>query len=85
MERLTLYLFYHNYLKPHRTAEPRLSHALVAGYDAGEIERGLGELWETRAWHSHTELTESGRETWLKLRKTPLWNKPDYLPRHAAA
>jgi transposase-like protein len=85
MERLTLYLFYHNYLKPHRSAGPRLSHALVAGYDAGEIGRGLENLWETRAWHSHTELTESGEETWLRLRKTPLWNKPDYLPRHAAA
>ena len=84
MERLTLYLFYHNYLKPHRTAEPRLSHALVAGYDAEEIGRGRGRLWETRAWYSHTELTESGRETWLRLRKTPLWNKSDYLPRYVA-
>jgi hypothetical protein len=28
-----------------------------------------------------TSSGESGRETWLRLRKTPLWNKPDYLPK----
>jgi hypothetical protein len=85
MERLTLYLFYHNYLKLHRSAGPRLSHALVAGYDAEEIAKGLEGIWEARAWYSHTELSESGEETWLRLRTTPLWKGPDYLPRHAAA
>lgn len=85
MERFTLYLFYHNYLKPHRSAGPRLSHAAVAGYDAEEIGKELKGIWESRAWYSHTDLTESGEETWLRLRKTPLWDKPDYLPRHATA
>lgn len=85
MERLTLYLFYHNYRKRHRTRGPKVSHAEVAGYDATEIRGGLRRLWERRAWYTHSGLTESGRETWLRLRVTPLKEKRDYLPKHVAA
>jgi transposase-like protein len=85
MERLTLYLFYHNYLKRHRAPDSLHSHALMAGYDEAEIRKGLGSIWKKRAWYMHTDLTESGEETWLRRRKTPLWNKPDYLPSHVAA
>jgi hypothetical protein len=84
MERLTLYLFYHNYLKRHRTPDSAHSHARVAGYDEAEELKGLGSIWERREWYTHTELTECGEETWLRKRKTPLWDKPDYIPMHVA-
>ena len=85
MERLSLYLFYHNYRKRHRTRGEARSHAEVAGYDAMEIRKELKEVWERRAWYTHTDLTESGNATWLRLRTTPLWVNPDYLPKHVAA
>lgn len=86
MERLTVYFFYHNYLKPHRASgPPEMSHALVAGYDGEAVEDGLERIWEERAFFSLTRLTESGEETWLRLRKTPLREGREYLPKHAAA
>lgn len=85
MERMTLYLFFHNYRKPHRTRENSRRHAEVAGYEVDQIEKEIGRVWEQRAWYTHTQLTESGIETWLRLRKTPLWDRPDYLPKHVAA
>lgn len=85
MERMTLYLFYHNYRKRHRTKLGGNSrHAEVAGYDSEDIERELKDIWERRAWYTHTRLTEPGIATWLRSRKTPLWCKADYLPKHVA-
>ena len=84
MERLTLYLFYHNYLKCHRTLDSAHCHAHMAGYAGAEIRKELESIWEERAWYSHTNLTESGEDTWLRQRRTPLWDKPDYLPVYVA-
>jgi transposase-like protein len=85
MERLTVYLFQHNYRKRHRTRSDGRSNAVVAGYDESEIAKGLTEVWEKRAWYSRTDLTASGNETWLRLRKTPLGKEREYLPKHAVA
>lgn len=85
MERMTLYLFYHNFMKSHRSRGDRRSHAEVAGYDRYEIEQELRTLWKKRAVFSLTELTECGRATWLRSRETPLaFNKP-HLPLHLIA
>jgi hypothetical protein len=85
MERMTVYLFYHNYCKRHRTQNDARSHAEVAGYDREHIEEELSEIWKRREWYTHTRLTESGEETWLRLRRTPLKEKRDYYPKHIAA
>jgi len=85
MERLTLYLYYHNYCKRHRTWLPGTTHAQEAGYSLSVFSVEATALWERRAWFTHTELSDSGRETWLRLRKTPLKDHPDYLPKHVAA
>jgi transposase-like protein len=85
MERMTLYLFYHNFRKPHRTRGDGRSHAEVAGYDCVDIERELRTLWERRAMYSRTDLTECGQATWLRSRVTPLFNGSEYLPRHFVA
>jgi hypothetical protein len=48
MERLVLYLWWHNYRKPHRTRGDSRSHAEVAGYDPGRVEKGLRWIWKRR-------------------------------------
>jgi len=85
MERLTLYLWWHNYLKPHRARMEGVSHAAMAGYDRKETAGQLKRIWLSRAWLSLTELTESMWETWLRRRATPLKKGPDYLPKFARA
>jgi len=85
MERLWLYLYFHNYCKSHRTRQPGLSNANLAGYDQERIHVEQNRIWEWRAWHSHTKLTASCEEIWMRLKSTPLKLKPDYLPKHVAA
>ena len=85
MERLTLYLYYHNYKKRHRTRLDGRSHALVAGYDGEAIISELRGLWGKRAWYTRTQLTESGTATWLRLRETPLHSDWQSRPMHVSA
>ncbi len=84
-ERLVLYLFGHNYGKPFRIAGELRSHAEVAGYDADAIGAELERIWTQRAFLSLTDLTEDQREIWLRLRRTPLKEGKQYLPKYAAA
>ena len=56
MERLSLYLWWHNYMKRHRARGPARSHAAVAGYDLKLVEKGLLSIWDRRAWLTRIEL-----------------------------
>ncbi len=85
MERLTLYLYYHNYRKPHRSRQPGLTHAQVAGYPEADYRAEAERLWVERAWYSRTELSESGQATWLRLRRTPLKDGAGRIAKHVAA
>jgi hypothetical protein len=85
MERLTLYLFYHNYLKEHRARWGPLTHAIMAGYEAGEIADELAGVWERRAMLSLTDVAESGADSWRRGRRTPLGKAVDPLPKYAVA
>ena len=85
MERMALYLWWHNYRKLHRARGDPRSHAELAGYDPGLITQGMGRIWKDRAWLSLTELTAAMRDSWLRARATPLGPKVDYLPRYARA
>ncbi len=85
MERLSLYLYYHNFCKAHRSRGAFQSNALLAGYDPRFIAVERIKLWEWRAWHTKIDLTMSDEETWMRLRRTPLKNGKDYLPKHVAA
>jgi hypothetical protein len=85
MERLSLYLFYHNYLKPHRARRKSFSHAIIAGYHAEGIEVELSRIWKDRSLLSLTELTENMQDTWLRARVTPLRETAEYLPKYATA
>ena len=83
MERLALYLFEHNFRRKHRARWKGSSHAIVAGYEAGEIAKELRLIWKRRAMLSFTALDESRKATWRRLRQTPLGKTPDYLPAYA--
>jgi hypothetical protein len=85
MERLSLYLLYHNFLKRHRTRWGPLTNAVLAGYGAGQIAEELGRLWKDRALLSRTRLTVCKEATWLRSRVTPLGPEKDYLPKYAVA
>jgi hypothetical protein len=85
MERLSVYLWWHNFRKGHRAREGPRSHAEVAGYDLRRIKEGLVSMWRRRAWLSRTDLTESMLDSWLRGRRTPLRPGDDYLPRFARA
>jgi len=85
MERLTLYLFMHNYCKPYRIPGDRRTHAEVAGYDPRCIAEELWRIWERRSFLSLTELTPSMEATWLRQRMTPLKEGEEYLPAFVAA
>jgi hypothetical protein len=85
MERLTLYLWWHNYRKPHRARGDPRSHAEVAGYDSGRIRQGIRSIWKSRAWLSLIELTESMQNSWLRRWPTPLRKDWDYVPRFVSA
>jgi hypothetical protein len=85
MERSALYCYWHNFRKLHRARGDVRSHAEVSGQDLGLIARLSPSIWQKRAWLSDLALTEAERETWLRLRRTPLKNEPDYLPKYARA
>ena len=85
MERLELYILYHNYVKEHRARWRGVSHARLAGYEAWGIEEELGRIWKLRSMLTLTELGPSERETWCRSRQTPLREGRDYLPKYAVA
>jgi hypothetical protein len=80
MERLAVYLYWHNFRKPHRARGDPRSNAEVAGYNAKCIGRVSKAMWRERSWLTLTSLTESMRDTWLRIWPTPLRARRDYLP-----
>jgi hypothetical protein len=85
MERLALYLYYHNYQKAHRARWRSFSHAIVAGYEAWQIEKEKKTVWIKRSMLSLTQLDPISEDTWRRARITPLSPEPDYLPKYAIA
>jgi transposase-like protein len=85
MERLTLYLFGHNYRKPFRIPWDNRTHAEVAGYDVAAIGEVMEWIWRDRAFLSLTELTEDMKRGWLREYRTPLKEGKQYVPGYAAA
>ncbi len=83
MERLSVYLLWHNTIKAHRAREGPRRNVQVASVTSEVDREGYKQLWVWRAWRSITELSDSMRETWERLRRTPLTQKRDYLPQYA--
>ena len=83
MERLAVYLHWHNFRKPHRARGDPRSNAEVAGYEVDCANRAIKAMWKERRWLTLTTLTETMRDTWLRIRPTPLRSSRDYLPQYA--
>ncbi len=88
MDRMTLYMFHHNFLKHFRIGgkgeDPR-SHAHVAGYEETALKKELGALWYERAVSTREELRDVDRWTWFRMRMTPLKTRSEHLQKRVAA
>jgi hypothetical protein len=87
MERLVVYLGYHNYAKPYRVRWPgRGSHAEHAGLEPMRIRAEMRQLFTRRSFLSRCEkLSGFDRELWLRRLPTPLKRTAEYVPHYAAA
>ncbi|MEL7555948.1 MAG: hypothetical protein AAGU26_07210 [bacterium] len=89
MERLSVYLWQHNYIKPYRIAskgkKEATSHAEHAGYETASIKQRVEHIWNTRAFFSRGSYGQLATMTWMRRRTTPLKHNPDYLPSRVAS
>jgi transposase-like protein len=89
MERLSVYLWHHNYQKPFRIGERgeegTHSHAQQAGYDKTFIQEWCQKIWTRRVVFTRSEYGELATMTWKRLRMTPLKKSPEYLPLRVAS
>lgn len=89
MERLSVYLWQHNYIKPYRIAskgkKEATSHAEHAGYETASIKQRVEHIWNTRAFFSRGSYGQLATMTWMRRRTTPLKHSPDYLPSRVAS
>jgi hypothetical protein len=86
MNRMLLYVFYHNYLKPYRiVAEEMPVHAEVAGVGKESIAAELGRVFSQRVFLSRERVYGFWRKLWVKELITPLKQDPEYLPAFALA
>ena len=88
MDRMTVYVFHHNFLKHFRIGgkgEDRRSHAEVAGYRKTALRKELAEVWVDRAFSTRESLRDMDRRTWFRTRATPLKTGPEHLQKRVAA
>jgi hypothetical protein len=86
MERMWLYVVYHNYRKRYRIRHgERRTHAEVAGIERKEISRALRGYYTKRSFLSRSGLSGSMRMLWLRKLETPLAQASAYMPKHLAA
>jgi transposase-like protein len=87
MERLAVYLGWHNYWKQRRVRpgmrEDRRLHAEASGIDRGAIDQAKGRLFIDRAFLTRAGLPPWAEDIWLKRHPTPLKVGRDYLQKHA--
>jgi len=84
LERLALYRFYHNYMKPYRIGEAAyegISHAMKAGLDEKTIAKHLKTFYTQRRFLYRTAgLSFSEALVWLRGVATPSKRRAEYLP-----
>ena len=87
LERLAIYRFYHNYLKPFRVDEAEyrtVSHGMMAGLDGREIAGEVKTLFTRRRFLYHLRsFSFSEALVWLRGVATPLKRHAEYLPAYA--
>jgi hypothetical protein len=84
MGRLSIYFYYHNYLKPYRImnkVDGKVTHAFMANIkDSGNSTKKRGTLFVFRFFVSHHELDEFESNIWFKRLPTPLKKGKEYIP-----
>lgn len=87
MQRLSLYLWHHNYYKHHRIIDRDQEsvplHAEVAGLTRKKIRSLKRGFFQHRAFLSRSLVSGSYLDIWMCGLRTPMKNKPDYCPKYA--
>ena len=86
MNRLAVYMLYHNYFKPYRIkndVSDMPTHAEVAGVTSSLLLKEKTGLFEERYFLSHLEITNSMKTLWCKKLVTPLKVKTEKVPQYA--
>jgi len=86
LNRLVVYLGWHNYEKPFRIGHSiESSHAAHAGIKKSAINQARHTSFHERAFLSRTQLFPHERKLWLRSFPTPLKKNPEYVPAYAYA
>lgn len=81
MERLHIYLFYHNYLKKNRVREKAyITHSQLAGIPDSLRNHHLKRIFKSRYFFSQVNLTETEIQCWIRDFVTPLKFSKEYIP-----
>lgn len=86
IDRLVVYLTYHNLFKPFREQQKLYySHACAAGIKEDTVKGMTEGLFTERSFLGDMEFEGPYRKAWLREYVTPLKEKEEYLPHFAAA
>jgi hypothetical protein len=83
MDRMTVYLWNHNYKKAFRICgkgKHENSHAEHAGFSGALIKRQIADIWCRRDIFTRELYGELATITWKRKRMTPLKLSKEYLP-----
>ena len=88
MERMIIYIMYHNYIKifrEKRRGRDNRTHAEVAGINKIYIDKNLKNIYSKRRFLSLENISDSFEELWNRMLITPLKKSSEYLPAYAVA
>ena len=86
MDRLVIYLAYHNLYKAYREVKGDLrTHAEVAGLERERVMQLRYGLFARRAFLSRVRPEGTIKTVWLRRYVTPLLGRPEYVPAYARA
>jgi hypothetical protein len=86
MERMMVYLAYHNLFKPYRIKERSdLTHAEMAGIPGQRVRSIRRGMFTRRSFVHHLVLDISQWKTWHRIWKTPVFDLKVDVPEFAVA
>ena len=86
MDRLMIYLMYHNYMKAYREKERRkheYTHAQEAGIEKKKIQKAMKTVFTRRRFVTLEKVTGFMKNLWNRQLFTPLKNKLEFVPKYA--
>ena len=86
MERLMIYVLYHNHCKDYREGNPRyrgITHAEMAGLEKKRQDLALRQVFTRRKFLSLETVTGEYLKVWKRELVTPLREGREYLPQYA--